>query len=148
VILETIGSLVVGAIGAGIGWAATEFLARPIRKFYDLRSEVIQKMALYANVPARANEEQDGKVTVLDVSEAEAAKLDEARDVTRDMATRMRAFAFNETWAAWVLRLRYDPWRAAEGLIGVSNTVHIYGPGKARSKKIVADALRIPEHVL
>src|SRR5437867_2404222 len=129
-ILQTIGSLLAGAIGAALGWVALEFVARPIRRFYDLRGEIIRRMAQYANVRARYKEERDepNRVTELTLSEAEIAKLDEARHAIRDLATQMRAFALNETFAKWILLLlRYDLHKASEGLFGVSNTLDTYG---------------------
>lgn len=38
-ILDIIGSVIFGAVAAGVGWGVTEFVARPIRKFYDLRAD-------------------------------------------------------------------------------------------------------------
>jgi hypothetical protein len=58
VILETIGSLIVAAIGAGLGWAATEFVARPIRKFFDLRGDAVRMVSQYGNLPARFHEKR------------------------------------------------------------------------------------------
>jgi hypothetical protein len=160
VILETIGSLVVGAIGAGIGWGLTEFAARPIRRFFDLRGEIIRRIAQYNNVPVRFRETPDGKREVLPFRETrdgerevlpfsddEDARLKEAHSVLRDLAAQMRGFAHNETWATWVLSVRYDPGRASEGLFGLSNDIAVVG-GRHRAKKIVADALRIPENIL
>jgi hypothetical protein len=161
-ILETIGSLIVGAVGAGIGWAATEFLARPIRKFFDLRGEIIQKIAQYSNVPARWDEMPDGKKVdlspvrelwdgekeVVPSSENEDARLIEAHGVLRDLATRMRAFAHNETGATRVLALfRYDAHRASDGLFGLSNDIGMIGV-RARWKQTISDALRIPKNIL
>jgi hypothetical protein len=162
VILETIGSLIVGAIGAGIGWATTEFLARPIRKFFDLRGEIIQKVAQYNNVPARWSETPDGKRVdlsplrelwdgekeVMPVTEDETARLYEAHNAFRDLATRMRAFAHNETGATRVLALfRYDAHRASDGLFGLSNDIGTMGV-RAQRKQTISDALRIPENIL
>jgi hypothetical protein len=152
-ILETIGSLIVGAVGAGIGWGATEFVARPIRKFFDLRGEIIRRIAQYNNVPVRYRETPEGKREVLPFDEgpasqrqAEAARLNEAQSVLRDLASQMRGFAHNETWATRVLSVRYNPGRASEGLFGLSNDIAV--DRRSRWKKVVSDALRIPENIL
>jgi hypothetical protein len=150
-ILQTIGSLLAGAIAAGLGWAATEFLARPVRRFYDLRGEIIQKMAHYGNVRASHKEAPDGGVienTPL-LHPTEQARLEEAQLAIRDLSTRMRAFAYNEALARRTLMLlRYDPLKASDGLMGYSNYMNISGAAKASKKKMVEDALHIPEHTL
>ncbi len=148
-ILETIGSLIVAAIGAGIGWALTEFVARPIRKFFDLRGEIIRRIAQYANVPARYNDLRNGKKEILPLTEDQLAKLQEAQGVVRDLAAQMRGFAHSETLAKLVLRLlRYDPREASEGLFGLSNDMDTYGEAVLRRRKIISGALRIPESIL
>jgi hypothetical protein len=153
VILATIGPLVVGAIGAGIGWALTEFVARPIRKFFDLRGEIIRRIAQH-NMPVRYRETPDGTTEALpsregpaSQREAETARLHEAQNTLRDLASQMRGFAHNETWAVRVLLFRYNPGRASEGLFGLSNDIEVV-EGRVRAKKIISDALRIPEHTL
>jgi hypothetical protein len=45
---STIGVLALGRIG----WLVTSFVGRPFRQFFDLRSEVIHRSVLYANVAA------------------------------------------------------------------------------------------------
>jgi hypothetical protein len=154
VILDTIGSLIVGAVGAGIGWALMEFLARPIRRFYDLRGETIRKVSSYSNLPARYDERHlaDGSVVRSEdvtLSQADLAKLDDARSDLRDLAAQMRGFAFNETMAKQALvMLGYDPQRASEGLFGIANTVDTTGDTRISNKKIVTETLRLPEHIL
>jgi hypothetical protein len=65
-ILETnwVVSGVVGAFSAVIGWGLTEFAARPIRRFFDLRGEVIRRMAQYADIPRQVIE-RGGEVETL-----------------------------------------------------------------------------------
>src|SRR5262249_4125108 len=153
-ILETTGSLIVGAIGAGIGWAATEFVARPIRKFFDLRADAVRTISQYGNVRARYDERSlsDGSIVTaedLTLSEAESAQLHEAQVALRDLAARMRGFAFGETIAGRALQLLgYDSQRASEGLFGIANTIDTTGDTRVRNKKIVTEALRLPEHTL
>lgn len=147
-ILQTIGSLLAGAIAAGLGWAATEFLARPIRRFYDLRAEIIQKMAEYGNVRARFKQTDNGVEEYTSLSTQESTRLEEAQRAIRELGARMRAFAYNETFAGRVIAFWYDPQKASQGLIGYSNTIDTYGPDKALKKKMVEDALRLPLHTL
>lgn len=150
-ILQTIGSLLAGAIAAALGWAATEFVARPTRRFYDLRAEIIQKMAQYGNVRARYKETEVDRVIeeTPHLNPSELAALEEAQLAIRGLATRMRAFAYNETAARWALTLfGYDPLKASDSLMGYSNYMNTYGGAKASKKKAVEDALRVPEHTL
>ena len=153
-ILETIGSLIVGAIGAGIGWGATEFVARPIRKFYDLRADVIRMVSQYANTRARFHEERrsDGEILISEnhtLSELDLAKLHEVEDALRALAAQMRGFAYNEFIANRALRLAgYDPKKASEGLFGIANTIDTTGDSRIRHKRMVTEALRLPEHTL
>jgi len=83
-ILDTIGSLIVGAIGAGIGWGLTEFAARPIRRFFDLRGEVIRRMAQYADISKQVIE-RGGEVETPETEETRARARD-AESVIRDLA--------------------------------------------------------------
>jgi hypothetical protein len=143
----------VGAIGAGIGWATTEFLARPIRKFFDLRGETIRMVSQYANLPTRFHTRRiDNETMTLegpDLSEPDLAKLREAQGALRALAAQMRGFAYNETMANRVLRwIGFDPKRASEGLFGIANTVDTTGEPRVANKKIVTEALRLPKHIL
>jgi len=153
-ILDTIGSLIVAAIGAGLGWATTEFVARPLRRFYDLRSETIRRVSKYGNLPARYDERHyaDGSVISSEdvtLSKTDLAKLEEARGELRDLAAQMRGLAYNETVAVHALQvLGYDPQKASEGLFGLANTVDTTGATRVRNKQIVTEALRLPEHTL
>ena len=153
-ILETIGSLIVGAVGAGIGWGATEFVARPIRKFFDLRADAIRMVSQYGNLRARFHEERlsdDIIQTSEDVtlSESDIAKLHEAEGALRALAAQMRAFAYNESIANRALRWAgFDPKKASEGLFGIANTMDTTGDTRIGNKKMVIEALRLPEHTL
>jgi hypothetical protein len=154
-ILATMGSLIVGAIGGGIGWGATEFVARPIRKFFDLRADAIRMVSQYGNLRARFHEMQrsDDEIVVteedLTLSETDIAKLHEADVALRTLAAQMRGFAYNESIANHVLRLaRFDPKKASEGLFGIANTIDRTGKTRIENKRIVTKALRLPEHTL
>src|SRR5262245_4360704 len=128
-ILETIASLLVAAIGAGLGWAATEFVARPIRKFFDLRGDAVRMVSQYGNLRARFDERRvsDNEIRTSEdvtLSESDIAKPREAYDALRALAAQMRGFAYNETIANRALRLAgFDPKKASDGLFGVANTI-------------------------
>jgi hypothetical protein len=134
---STIGVFVVGCIG----WFATAFVGGPVRRFFDLRGEVIQRSVLYDNVKAVQKEFPDGSVTPNELSDDEIKRLREAVDVFRDLAARMRAFARNEHLAVWFVKWRYDPWKASEALLRVSNTLPTYGGDRANAKKSLEKSL-------
>jgi hypothetical protein len=145
-LLQAIGSF---AAGAG-AWVVLEFFGRPLRKFYDLRGETIYLLAQTSNVSARFKEIPDdvgaisGQVEALNVTDDQIADIKEAQKKCRDLASRFRAFALNETYALrFVQWFGYDPMQASAGLYGISNTFETYGASKAFQKKTVADALRI-----
>ena len=117
-------------LAAAIGWIALEFVARPFRKFFDLRGEIIQLSVQTANVRARVKESRSGfgEPEILDLSEDDIKRLDAAQNSYRELASRMSAFAENETLAfRAALILGYDPASASAALIGISNTRHLYG---------------------
>jgi hypothetical protein len=146
-VLSTIGSFA----AAGAGWIVLEFFGRPLRKFYDLRGETICLVAQTANVSPRWKEIRDdggstGNVKALEVSDDQITDLKEAGKLLRDLASRLRAFAGNETYAVRFVQWRsYDPMTASAGLFGLSNSLDTYGENKAFQKKTISKALRILE---
>src|SRR6266540_7241592 len=113
---------IVGVLALGaLGWFGTSFVGRPLREFFDLRREVIQKSVLYNNVSAAATEFPDGSTEPVEISEGELKRLQEALNAFRDLAARMRAFALNEHLAVWLVKWRYDPWEASVALLRASN---------------------------
>jgi hypothetical protein len=129
------------ALGGIVGWLVTSFVGRPFRQFFDLRSEVIHRSMLYANVAAIKKEVPDGSVKPVELPEHEIQRLHEAEGVFRDLAARMRAFALNEHLAAWFVKWRYDPLEASEALLRVSNTLHKFGPERRLAKETLERAL-------
>jgi hypothetical protein len=126
---------IVGVLALGaLGWFGTSFVGRPLRDFFDLRREVIHKSVLYDNVMAAEQESPDGTSKPVELSDKELKRLQEAQNVFRDLAARMRAFALNEHLAVWLVKWRYDPWQASEVLLRVSNTLHKYGDARANAK--------------
>jgi hypothetical protein len=147
--MQVIGSF----FAAAIAWVVLEFVGRPSRKFFDLRGEIIQKLAEYDNVRARATEtrpEQDyGVDNSIKLNEEELKRMDEAIKCFRDLAARMRAFAENETVALWGVRrlLRYDPAGASKALFGLSNSYSIYGKERTFHRKQLVAALRLSPYI-
>jgi hypothetical protein len=110
-----------------LAWLLTEFLGRPFRAFFDLRNETIRRLVQYDNVRARQSERQAQSESVV-LTRAEEARLTEAEDTFRDLASRMRAFAAGEAFACWAVGiLGYDAMKISSDLIGFSNTVGTYG---------------------
>jgi hypothetical protein len=151
-VLIAIGSAFGGAIGAMLGWMASAFVGSPVRKFFDLRGEIIRRMTEFANVRARWKEIPDdvgaisGNREDMGLSDKEIERLESAQATLRDLAAQMRAFAENETLALWfITRLRYDPAGASAALIGLSNTYDTYGKGKAWQKQMLGKALKVAD---
>lgn len=145
--LQVIGSFLAGAFA----WVLLEFVGRPLRNFFDLRAEIIQKLVEFGNVRARfkvARRESEGVYEAVqadsDVTDAELTRLEEAEKSFRNLAARMRAFSDNETFALWAIRLlRYDPKAASKALMALSNTYSVYGEARARSRQRLIEALRL-----
>jgi hypothetical protein len=136
---STIGAFALG----GIGWAATSFIGSPFRQFYDLRSEVIQKSVLYANVRASAKQDRPEYKSHEALDDADLDRLRKAQEEFRDLAARMRAFALNESFAVRLVKWRgYDPLKASSALLGVSNTIDTYGIDRANAAQTVERLLR------
>ena len=136
---STVGVFLLG----GVGWGVTSFGGGPFRRFFDLRSEVIHKAVLYANVAASYHEEAGSLVRrPVEISEGDRARLREAEDTFRDLAARMRAFALNEPFAVRLVWLwRYDPMQASICLLEVSNTIDTSGGTQFAAKGALEKSL-------
>ena len=145
--LQVVASFFAGAFA----WGLLEFVGRPLRHFFDLRSEIIQKLIEYGNVRAAfrvVRRESEGVYEAVqadsDVTNGELERLREAETSFRNLAARMRAFSDNEAFALWAIRvLRYDPKLASKALIGLSNTYSVYGEARARHRQWLIEALRL-----
>jgi hypothetical protein len=125
---------------AAFTWVVVEFIARPVRNFFDLRREVRRRMLQFANVPVfKPTPGNEG----LDAAHLfPGAK--EPRDMFRDLGSQMRSFGETEHAATWVLtRFGLDPITAGKGLFGLSNTITKYGPERRAHRKNINTALRI-----
>jgi hypothetical protein len=147
-LLQAIGSFSAGAIA----WVVLEFVGRPLRKFYDLRGEVIHVLAQTANVPAAAREirndvgEASGQIETCVLTEQEKSDLREAMKSIRNLGSDLRVFSLNESRALYLVKsLGYDPALASGGLYGLSNSIHTYGAERHARKCTIQKALLIPE---
>jgi hypothetical protein len=139
-ISSALGAIGILALGA-VGWFATSFIARPLMHFIELRGEVIYRMVLYANVRARWHERPDDTMVANELSDEEDKRLDEAQDIFRELAARMRAFALNEPFAVRIVKRWYDPLEASTALLGVSNTLERTGGNRAKKQEALEKAL-------
>jgi len=140
--MESAFQIIGSFFAAALGWVALEFVARPLRKFYDLRGEVSRRLTEYATIKPRWRE-FPGDRKELELSQEEIARLEKAQDVLRDLASQLVAFASNETWALYVAKaMGYDPKHAAGGLIGLSNRIDTHDPQDHKfHRKTIKDGL-------
>jgi hypothetical protein len=106
--LDTALSLV-GTMGLGaVGWIATNFVARPLLRVYELRERVGEELLFTANVSVFEVDEYAESVRKLRRFAAQAAAVDRA-------------------WPGYMRKLLawfgIDLAAAAEGLLGLSNTL-------------------------
>jgi hypothetical protein len=85
-------TLLTAFIGGLCAWFFTDFVTKPLRRFFDIRREVNRHLVEYGNVRARAELVDEMDVPVV-ISPAEDARLTEAQKVFRGLAGEMRAFA-------------------------------------------------------
>lgn len=143
-------SVALSFFAATVGWLVLEFLGRPFRRFFDLRGEVIYLLTLTANARAQYKELRNspGTLEQLSLSDDDRKQLHDAQMSFREVASRMTAFAANETFALSLVKmLGYRPSTAAAALIGFANTRAIYGADRNKHMKDLAEALRLPKAV-
>jgi hypothetical protein len=148
IIIQTL----ITATVAALAWIILEFVGRPLRKFLDLRGEVIRNLVQFANVRARYKDIPDdsgavsGEVEELNLGYDEIARLESAQNAFRDLAAQLSAFSGNETFALRAaMLLGYDPANASKGLIGLSNELDTYGEGRSFHRKTLAVALKLKD---
>lgn len=124
------GTVILGILTGSIGWLATEFFAKPFRRGIDLVADVKMQAVMHGNVRDRAAE-RDGSpdaVTPTGISEADDKRLREAESEYRKLGAKLMAFCVTEPFAARCLkRFGYDIDAASRALIGLSNSVGVYG---------------------
>ena len=113
-------TLTLAAAAAGVaGWCVTEFCARPVREFFQLRTEVRRLILTLQHMPAAAA-----------AVRLATAGADERKFVVRgvesafcDLGTKLVAFGETEIIAAWAMEwLGFDTIKAGRLLITLSAT--------------------------
>ena len=141
----TFWGFVLGAVGAIVAWLATEFIGRPFRRFFDLRSEIARRLVQFDNVSGRMRMVDGTNREHVELSPSQDARLAEAENTFRDLGSQMRAFAQAEPIAASIVKraCRYDAWEASRALIAYSNEISTEGPMRASFKAQISTLLRI-----
>ena len=140
----TLTSIAFGLFSGFVGWMLTEFLAKPFRKGVDLTSDVRTKLIVFDNVQARYRETAAEDLTDLTIPEQAEKRLREAEETFRDLGARLQAFAATGPLATTCLRvLGLDFKDAGAALIGLSNSVGVFGKQRAHFKQRLEAALHI-----
>jgi hypothetical protein len=128
-------------------WIVFNAIGRPLLRFFDLRTEVRRTTILYDNVHARWTERDNVRVSASeDATPNNFERLQEAEHQYRDLGSQVRAFADTQSPTCVILRwLGYDIRKAAASLIGLSNTVNIFGKTRAFHKQSIDEALRFSD---
>jgi len=99
--MSFLGSIVLPLILGAIGWIALEFLGRPVRKFFDLRSQAKALLSIH-NDPF----DED----------------DEPRKEFKELGAMLVAFDSAEVFAAsLVRRIGFNPSQAGDALLNLAN---------------------------
>lgn len=138
-------SAIIPLFAGAFGWFATQFVGGPIRKFFDLRGEIIEQFIRTANIPAQYREPRragdDPKV--FEMTDEETQRLNAAVITFRELSAKMAAFVENERIALSVIRwFGYGPEAAKQALMGISNTRHLYGLTRKKHLDDLAAALK------
>jgi hypothetical protein len=100
----------------------------------------------FANVrlPWKERRDDPDKLEAMEpkLSAKEEARLNEAQEMLRDLASQMRSFALNEALAVRLLKYRYDPFEASARLFGLANRFDRYGESKLAMSRAIEKALR------
>jgi hypothetical protein len=142
-VLKTLVTGFVGGIGA---WFFTDYVAKPLRRFFDLRREVNRCLVYYGNVQARATLSSDSlRREPTNISPEEDARLTEAQNAFRNLGAKMRAFVHGDPLANRMVRscLGYDADQIANALIGFSNNISTYGEPRFATHSQLEKLLRI-----
>jgi hypothetical protein len=95
--------LIAIASAGPIVWFATEFVARPIRHFFDIKRQAKQLTLLLWDAPEYGRQSNDEW-------EAEMALLQEKRERLTELSAEIFSFAQSERFAVMVVRaVGYDP---------------------------------------
>jgi hypothetical protein len=143
---DVLKTLVTGFVGGVGAWFFTDYVAKPLRRFVDLRHEVNRCLVYYGNVQARATLSSDSlRRGPTNISPEEDARLTEAQNAFRDLGAKMRAFVHGYPLANRMVRscLGYDADQIANALIGYSNSISTYGAPRFATHSQLEKLLRI-----
>ena len=117
-----------GALGIALSWAVLEFVAKPIRAFFDLRKEASRVIAKY---------DQEHRFNLF------AA---DAKAEYTNIGAELVAFARSETAASRLIWLRYDPRLAGDAMLVIASKWGdaLSGWAVERAMEDVRQALRLP----
>jgi hypothetical protein len=124
----------------------TDYVTKPLRRFFDLRREVNRCLVYYGNLQARFKLTDDCSVREkTNISPEEDARLTEAEKAFRNLGAEMRAFANGDRLAYLIVRrsLGYDADQIAGALIAYSNNISTYGQVRFNSLKRLESLLSI-----
>jgi hypothetical protein len=124
----------------------TDYVTKPLRRFFDLRREVNRCLVYYGNLQARFKLTDDYSVREkTNISPEEDARLTEAEKAFRNLGAEMRAFANGDRLAYLIVRrsLGYDADQIAGALIAYSNNISTYGHARFNSLKRLESLLSI-----
>ena len=139
---------VLSAIGLGaLGWLSLEFLARPIRRFFDLRQEAQRRITLYAAYRRDTPDyfsPLDGPTFVFPDPKVTEDSLAEARHQIRDVGSQIFAFG-NGEWPAATLLRRFgiNATVAGEQIMHLEREMNEVGGAVIERRKAIFSALRI-----
>jgi hypothetical protein len=104
---EQLAPFAAGALGGISSWFVTQLLAEPLRRFFGMRRDIAQRLLVYRNIkgPPVAN----GNVTTF-LNARDEARLREAKDKLRELATQTLSFTQTDSVATKLLQWRW-PWR-------------------------------------
>jgi hypothetical protein len=143
-----LGPLIMGALG-GIGsWFLTQGVTEPLRRFSEMRRDIIEHLLDTLNVPA-THDATTGEPTKRNVSDQDLARLREAERKCRQLGTKLLSFYQTDFVAEHLLRWcwRYDVLKAGRALIGLSNNLSLYGAARKEHRQDIHTALGIKDLV-
>jgi hypothetical protein len=86
-------TIVGGAIGAAIGWYAANFIAKPIRDFYDLRRRAHEELIVTGNIVLRESDEASDAIAI-----SERQRYERAYEALRRLDAQLAALNVSCTW--------------------------------------------------
>jgi len=136
------------AIGLGaIGWLSLEFLARPIRRFFDLRQEAQRRIVLYAAYRRDAPDYfslPGGPSFIFSDPKVTEDSLAKARHEIRDIGSQLFAFGNGEWPTAAILRgFGFNAAVAGEQIMHLEREMNEIDGAVIAYRKAIFSALRI-----